>query len=482
MVTYIEDFKVKTKQHIVLEHAPGMSLLKYLNMMKRISEPECKTIFKNLLKGVDYLHTHKIAHRDLKLENIIIDKHKNVKIIDFGFASDTNKDFKGHMFCGTPSYMSPEIINHQKHSYFKADIWALGIILYALLSGKFPFKAQNDKDLYSKIRKGVFNLPEGITIEAKSMILNMLQIDPNFRKGTQNLLRDIWVDEDGQTAKELSPVHNKRVIMGTIEKYQKLYNGNRRNIIQESNMSSEQKKSKISTSPYNPKHISYNNSTLDSIKNSGKFIPAYFKGAQVQSSQNNQNLDDKKLVVPEHKELKQSAQIEFVDQDGLNRLSIKRNSKSNIHLKSDKIRDFNVLAGDATHKIITKGNRYVPDKHKFTKKDVEKFVGNFQNMRENNNKSVEPRGSRFNSTYRRSYHSPSTKLKPGWIGMEKKKSLNSEVKPKTSMLKVKKYDPTIIDVIQKLGYGSQNILIGLSNGNQNITAMYNKLKDMRNEG
>lgn len=78
--------------------------------------------------------------------------------------------------------MSPEIINNQKHSYFKADIWALGIILYALLSGKFPFKAQNDKDLYNKIRKGVFVLPDGITLEAKSVLLNMLQIDPSFRR------------------------------------------------------------------------------------------------------------------------------------------------------------------------------------------------------------------------------------------------------------------------------------------------------------
>jgi len=57
------------------------------------------------------------------------------------------------VFCGTPVYMSPEIVEKKSHSYFKADIWALGIVLYALLSGKFPFKGENNKDLFSKIKK-----------------------------------------------------------------------------------------------------------------------------------------------------------------------------------------------------------------------------------------------------------------------------------------------------------------------------------------
>lgn len=197
------------------------------------------------------MHSNNIAHRDLKLENIIIDKDKRIKIIDFGFATDWTKEDKSYLFCGTPSYMSPEIINNQKHSYFKADIWALGVILYALLSGKFPFKAQNDKDLYNKIRKGVFVLPDGITLEAKSVLLNMLQIDPSFRRWTQNLLKDVWLlNAKSKSKMELSP--DNRGIAGTIEKYQKLYNGNRRNIIRDSNKSSDHKH-KISISPYNAK-------------------------------------------------------------------------------------------------------------------------------------------------------------------------------------------------------------------------------------
>jgi tribbles-like protein len=88
--------------------------------------------------------------------------------------------------------MAPEIVAHQTHNYFKADIWALGVILYCLLSGKFPFKSQKDKDLFSKIRKGIFSVPEGITLEAKNTLLSMLQTNPEYRKSTNKLLRDSW--------------------------------------------------------------------------------------------------------------------------------------------------------------------------------------------------------------------------------------------------------------------------------------------------
>lgn len=88
IINFIEEFKYNNKQYIVLEHAKGMSLLKYLKLIKKFPEPDCKIVMKRILEGVNYLHSNKIAHRDLKLENIMIDKEKNIKIIDFGFATD----------------------------------------------------------------------------------------------------------------------------------------------------------------------------------------------------------------------------------------------------------------------------------------------------------------------------------------------------------------------------------------------------------
>jgi len=148
VVSFIDEFVSNNKQYIVLEKANGTSLLKSLKAIRKYSEIDARSIFTDILRGVEYLHCNNIAHRDLKLENIIIDKDKGIKIIDFGFATMCKPEDKGNVFWGTPSYMSPEIVNHKLHNYMKADIWALGIILFALLTGKFPFKAQTDKDLY----------------------------------------------------------------------------------------------------------------------------------------------------------------------------------------------------------------------------------------------------------------------------------------------------------------------------------------------
>ena len=106
-----------------------------------------------VLSGLAYMHTRNISHRDMKPENIIYNpKTGRIKIIDFGFAC-ISKD-KLRVFCGTPSYMSPEIVAKRDYSGPLADIWACGVILYVLLTGTVPFKATTEKDLFRKIQRG----------------------------------------------------------------------------------------------------------------------------------------------------------------------------------------------------------------------------------------------------------------------------------------------------------------------------------------
>jgi serine/threonine protein kinase len=97
------------------------------------------------------------------LENILLDGEKNVKVIDYGFSTCIPNDKKIKIFCGTPSYMAPEIVNKTEYCGPPADIWALGILLYAMLSGSFPFRGSTDKDLYRRITRGTFNMPDHIT-------------------------------------------------------------------------------------------------------------------------------------------------------------------------------------------------------------------------------------------------------------------------------------------------------------------------------
>ena len=126
-----------------MELIEGMSLLSYIKNKenKRLEEYEAKKIFLQIIKGIDYCHSKSMYHRDIKLENIIIcDDEHNIKIIDFGFATFAPKNKFLNFFCGTPSYMSPEICHKRDYLGQCVDIWSSGILLYALLCGYFPFK------------------------------------------------------------------------------------------------------------------------------------------------------------------------------------------------------------------------------------------------------------------------------------------------------------------------------------------------------
>lgn len=107
---------------------------------RKLDEEEAKSLFRQIVEGIDYLHKKNVAHRDIKLENILLDEGNTIKIIDFGFSVVMEKDKLLNVFCGTPSYMSPELATKKDYHGWHADIWALGVLLYVFLCGKFPFK------------------------------------------------------------------------------------------------------------------------------------------------------------------------------------------------------------------------------------------------------------------------------------------------------------------------------------------------------
>lgn len=109
---------------------------------KRLSDDEAFEMFNPLLKAVQYLHSKKISHRDLKLTNVLVDRDHRVKLIDFGFADNSGRSL--HSYCGTPSYMAPEIILKKEYSGPMVDVWALGVVLYKMLTGEYAFGSSFD--------------------------------------------------------------------------------------------------------------------------------------------------------------------------------------------------------------------------------------------------------------------------------------------------------------------------------------------------
>ena len=177
------------------EFVAGTSLFTHLTRHagKKISENVCKGLFKQILEAVDYCHALKIAHRDIKLENILI--HNSViKVIDFGFA--TINQPKCRTFCGTPSYMAPELVKREEYSPFAVDIWALGVLLFAMLCGKFPFAEKVESSLYASIKIGKFEYPGHLSDNAKELIGLMLCANSEVRGNSTSLLEHKWFCED----------------------------------------------------------------------------------------------------------------------------------------------------------------------------------------------------------------------------------------------------------------------------------------------
>jgi serine/threonine protein kinase len=113
-----------------------------------------------------------------------------IKLIDFGFCCCSSDDVKLKIFCGTPSYMCPEIVMKREYIGPPTDIWATGVLLFAMLCGQFPFRGMTDKELYKKIARGQFNFPEHVSSEAKAFLNKMLVVSPAGRAQSQVLLND----------------------------------------------------------------------------------------------------------------------------------------------------------------------------------------------------------------------------------------------------------------------------------------------------
>lgn len=145
---------------LVMEYAAGGELLKVVQSKRRLDEIEACRVFQQIVDGVEYCHRERIIHRDLKLENILLDDQGNVKIADFGLSNTIKFGRKTlGTNCGTPAYTCPEQIIGGRYVGSTADIWSLGVILFAMLCGYLPFEAGSVPLLFKKIRCCAYKIP-----------------------------------------------------------------------------------------------------------------------------------------------------------------------------------------------------------------------------------------------------------------------------------------------------------------------------------
>jgi calcium-dependent protein kinase len=161
-------------------------------------EKDTDRLMKQILSCVAYLHKKKIMHRDLKPENVLLENNKDVtqiKVADFGTAYSW--DVEGKMpseKVGTLIYMAPEVFNGEYDQ--QCDVWSCGVIMYKLLSGRFPFEADDEVTLRQKLMKGEFDLSssfwKGISSDAKDLISQMLRTKPNERIRAEDAVKHKW--------------------------------------------------------------------------------------------------------------------------------------------------------------------------------------------------------------------------------------------------------------------------------------------------
>lgn len=231
IVKFIDSYKSSKLISLVIEYCPGGNLLNYINAVGALNESLAGQIFDQICEAINYCNNEKfIAHRDLKLENILIISIPNIKLADFGMSistvskdstEDENKRNLCTSFVGSIFYSAPEILCKIPYDPILADIWSLGVILYIMVSGTLPWYIDNrnrnqnglldsigfhdtpslltsvqTKQVMKQIMAGIYQpLPDEISPECKYLIFSMLQVNPKKRPTIDQILESSWLQK-----------------------------------------------------------------------------------------------------------------------------------------------------------------------------------------------------------------------------------------------------------------------------------------------
>ncbi|KAM9297912.1 hormonally up-regulated neu tumor-associated kinase homolog A-like [Morus bassanus] len=209
VVRLYETLETDNSFYMVMELCLGGDLLDRICDKKRLAEREVRRYTRQILSAVEHLHCQGIVHRDLKIENFLLDENNNIKIVDFGLSNTAKFDSLSqellHTQCGSPAYAAPELLAHRKYGP-KVDVWSIGVSMFAMLTGTLPFTVEpfNIKQLHQKMLIGEISpIPSDISPGAVHFMQSLLEPDPAKRPGVKEAIKDKWLNE-GFTRKILN--------------------------------------------------------------------------------------------------------------------------------------------------------------------------------------------------------------------------------------------------------------------------------------
>lgn len=186
---------VRTNYHwyMLCEFVNGGQMLDYIISHGRLKEKQARKFARQIASALDYCHRNSIVHRDLKIENILISKTGDIKIIDFGLSNLFSPRSQLKTFCGSLYFAAPELLQAKAYTGPEVDVWSFGIVLYVLVCGKVPFDDQSMPQLHAKIKKGHVDYPPWLSAECRNLIHRMLQTDPTQRLTLSEIMNHPWL-------------------------------------------------------------------------------------------------------------------------------------------------------------------------------------------------------------------------------------------------------------------------------------------------
>ena len=208
--------------YLITDYISNGELYNYVYKAKSFNERQTQYIMKQVLCAVNYLHLNNIAHRDIKLENILVEQEitsndeqlLNVKLIDFGTSNYVKTENTNYFTVkvGSPFYMAPEVLNKKYNN--KCDIWSCGVIMFMLLRGHPPFKGENQEELFKSIQNDIINYNEMTELSelAKELMSKMLERNVDLRYSADECLKHKWM----KIYNEKSEVMKKEVVTSAL--------------------------------------------------------------------------------------------------------------------------------------------------------------------------------------------------------------------------------------------------------------------------